>query len=290
MIDIEGYRNALEAFGWELRMVENALIKMGGNEPSPALIVNQGLKETTFSKQVDVHESGLRKPGKRSRKATLLGRKEDEAVRKTVQRRVAREGLREVRKIREQIQVLSEDLRALRLDGVVDHLPNAYRQAADNGLIREQFEQEVKKAMAKDLGLDERTIEYNTREMPKSAIVTESGREVRSKNEALILHMLDAMGVEYEYEECVELIDQKKRHVIRCPDANLRARSGARKYIEIWGMMDKEDYLKDRLDDIELYHRNGIILGEDLFVIGTKDRNSINCFTARKLLEAIIEM
>ena len=89
---------------------------------------------------------------------------------------------------------------------------------------------------------------------------TDRGEKVRSKSELIIANKLAAAGIPYRY-ECKLPLGPRSVY----PDFTiLNTRTRETWYWEHFGLMDDGDYLNRTLSKIELYARNGIVLGKHL--------------------------
>ena len=95
-------------------------------------------------------------------------------------------------------------------------------------------------------------------------IYTEKGERVRSKSEKIIADKYLSMGLLYRYEAPLILNDRGRRITIH-PDFTIMGRSDLREYYhEHFGMMDDSEYASAAIRKINLYERNGILLGDRL--------------------------
>ncbi|MCD8149957.1 MAG: hypothetical protein LUE92_10435 [Clostridiales bacterium] len=92
---------------------------------------------------------------------------------------------------------------------------------------------------------------------------TNRGERVRSKSEKIIADALFQKNISYRYEAPVALRGIGTVY----PDFTiLNVRKRKEIYWEHLGMMDQKDYCERALRKIELYQRNGIILGRELII------------------------
>lgn len=102
------------------------------------------------------------------------------------------------------------------------------------------------------------------------------GERVRSKSEKIIADELYRYNIPYRYEMPLELEDWGKT-VIRRPDFTVISRSSGKKYIyEHFGMMDDPDYVERNMRKLDLYEKNGYILGKNLIVTHETSRSPLN--------------
>ena len=95
---------------------------------------------------------------------------------------------------------------------------------------------------------------------------TRKGERVRSKSEVLISEHLNYYGVPYRYEKPIKLIDWNK--VVTCrPDFTvINKRTGKMFLYEHLGKMDDENYVASNMRKLDLYEKNGYLLGESLII------------------------
>lgn len=90
---------------------------------------------------------------------------------------------------------------------------------------------------------------------------TERGEQVRSKSEKIIADKLFYMGIPYVYEAELQL----GRKTIYPDFTILNVRTRETKYLEHFGKMDNQEYGKNVIRRIDLFHSYGIWEGEKLF-------------------------
>ncbi|MFM1539364.1 hypothetical protein, partial [Helcococcus bovis] len=93
-------------------------------------------------------------------------------------------------------------------------------------------------------------------------ILTNRKERVRSKSEKILADYFDRMNIPYKY-ECPIKIGEINFN----PDFTfLNPVNNREIYWEHFGMMDNPDYVKNFVDKINIYYKNGIILGQNLLV------------------------
>ncbi|MCQ2498247.1 MAG: hypothetical protein MJ133_04620 [Lachnospiraceae bacterium] len=113
---------------------------------------------------------------------------------------------------------------------------------------------------------------------------TEKGDKVRSKSEKIIADKLHLLNIPYKYEAELRLKDDG----IIFPDFTiLRIKKREEVYLEHFGMMDNPEYCRKAIEKIERYEKNGIALGEKLFVVFESSLKSINIGQVELLLHRI---
>lgn len=103
--------------------------------------------------------------------------------------------------------------------------------------------------------------------------ISERGERVRSKSEKIIADKLYSLGIPYRYEYPITL----EGNIRKCPDFTvLRMPEREEVYLEHLGMLDKTDYLEDAIYKWNLYEKNGIYLGVNLFITHETSRYPLN--------------
>ena len=104
-------------------------------------------------------------------------------------------------------------------------------------------------------------------------IMTEKGERVRSKSEKIIADKLYMLGIPYRYEYPLVLDGGYKIH----PDFTiLRMPAREEVYLEHFGMMDEENYVENVMRKLDMYERNGIFLGDSLFITYETGKKPLN--------------
>ena len=101
-------------------------------------------------------------------------------------------------------------------------------------------------------------------------IYAERGERVRSKSEKMIADKLFMLGIPYRYESTVMLEDGS----MVCPDFTiLDAAERSEILFEHFGLMSDQDYQNRTVSKMEIYARNGYVLGQNfLFTMETADK------------------
>lgn len=115
--------------------------------------------------------------------------------------------------------------------------------------------------------------------------ITLKGERVRSKSEVLISERLNYYGVPYRYEKPIDLSDWNK--VVTCrPDFTvMNRRTGKIILYEHLGKMDDENYVSANMRKLDLYEKNGYLLGDNLIVTHETSRAPLNV----KVLDSYIK-
>lgn len=96
--------------------------------------------------------------------------------------------------------------------------------------------------------------------------LTINGERVRSKSELIIADELARYKVPYRYEKPIKLYDRKGEIIVR-PDFTIMNRYNGKVYLyEHLGMMDDADYVDRNMMKLDLYERNGYLLGLNLII------------------------
>ncbi len=97
--------------------------------------------------------------------------------------------------------------------------------------------------------------------------VTDKGERVRSKSEKIIADTLNRLGIPYKYEYPLRLTEGKKIVTKRPDFLVLSPVTLEEKIIEHLGMMDDEQYYLRNINKIELYEKNGYLIGKNLILL-----------------------
>ena len=90
------------------------------------------------------------------------------------------------------------------------------------------------------------------------------GEYFRSKAEMHISELLLSHGIPYRYEMKLEMPDGEKKY----PDFVVKkSESGEKKYIEYFGMIDKEDYANSMVEKINWYLSRGFVPGKNVLFL-----------------------
>lgn len=112
-------------------------------------------------------------------------------------------------------------------------------------------------------------------------IVTERGERVRSKSEKIIADKLYLMGIPYRYEYPLVL----NGNMTIYPDFTiLKMPERKEVYLEHLGMIDNEEYIEMTVNKIDIYEKNGIYIGDKLFLTHESSKKPLNT----KILDGFI--
>ena len=104
-------------------------------------------------------------------------------------------------------------------------------------------------------------------ESDKSDYHTYRGERVRSKSEKIIADELERQGIPYHYEMPLLLrVDGQMKEFH--PDFTvMNITTGEVKYMEHFGMMDNPSYYNNVLSKLDVYERNGLLIGRDIILL-----------------------
>ena len=114
---------------------------------------------------------------------------------------------------------------------------------------------------------------------------TRKGERVRSKSEKIIADELAEAEVPYKYEKPLYLNDWNKTKLFR-PDFTVLNRSSGRcYYIEHFGMMDNISYYNNALNKLDIYEKNGLLIGRDIIIFHETSSAPLNIKTVRHYIQ-----
>ncbi|MBR5659821.1 MAG: hypothetical protein IKX10_10545 [Lachnospiraceae bacterium] len=97
--------------------------------------------------------------------------------------------------------------------------------------------------------------------------ITNRGERVRSKSEKIIADELARQGIPYKYEKPLQLnVDGMMKTFY--PDFTvMNVTTGEIKYLEHLGMVDSSNYLKNTLSKLDVYEKNGLLIGREVILL-----------------------
>ncbi len=101
----------------------------------------------------------------------------------------------------------------------------------------------------------------------RGVFITERGERVRSKSEKIIADALYRNGVPYKYECPLKLRRGRQMVQVRPDFTALSLLTMEEMIIEHLGMMDDEQYFLKSMDKIDLYEKNGYLIGQKLLLL-----------------------
>ena len=132
------------------------------------------------------------------------------------------------------------------------------------------------------------SIQYTGKEFAEddtTEYYTSKGERVRSKSEKIIADELFRYGIPYKYEMPIEL-NAWNRKVIFYPDFTvLNKRTGKKKILEHLGMMDNEKYFENAINKIDIYEKNGYLLGDKLLIFHETAISPLNTKVMQNYIE-----
>lgn len=123
------------------------------------------------------------------------------------------------------------------------------------------------------------------KEDDETEFYTLRNERVRSKSELIIADELCRYAIPYRYEKPLMLENWGNSVTFRPDFTVMNKRNGKIFILEHLGMMDNPDYVDKNMRKIDLYERNGILLGEKLLITHETSKAPLN----RKVLDLYIE-
>lgn len=121
-----------------------------------------------------------------------------------------------------------------------------------------------------------------------TAYYTMKGERVRSKSEKIIADSLYKKGVPYHYELPLEL-KYRNRTIVVYPDFTvLNKRTGKKYILEHLGMMDKPSYYESAMRKLDIYEKNGILLGEGLILTHETSGNPLDISVLERYVDGLL--
>jgi len=104
-------------------------------------------------------------------------------------------------------------------------------------------------------------------ENDQTEYITGKGERVRSKSEKIIADELARQGIPYKYEKPLQLnVDGMMKTFY--PDFTvMNVVTGEIKYLEHFGMLDSSNYLKNTLSKLDIYEKNGLLIGREVILL-----------------------
>ena len=114
---------------------------------------------------------------------------------------------------------------------------------------------------------------------------TAKGERVRSKSEKIIADEFYRYGIPYKYEYPI-ILKERNKQVIFYPDFTvMNKRTGKRWILEHLGMMDDAGYSENAMKKLDLYEKNGFLLGKNLLLTHETTNFPLNTNTLKKYIE-----
>ncbi|GEM_PF-1376846 len=131
--------------------------------------------------------------------------------------------------------------------------------------------------------------EKNPTPIGDSRNVACDGTIMRSKGECIWYNMLYDEVVPFRYDVVMHFKDEEGYFVIKCPDFLIKCLDGTLIIIEHLGLLNSSDYLKDFMEKVKLYHRNGFVLGVNFFVTADNFNGGTDSQAIKQLVKMIKE-
>lgn len=135
------------------------------------------------------------------------------------------------------------------------------------------------------------SIQYNGKEFSDDDITeyyTSKGERVRSKSEKIIADELYRYGIPYKYEMPVEVEIRGRKVIFNADFSSLNKRTGKKIIIEHFGMMDNPTYCENAVQKIDIYAKNGYLLGDTLLIFYETLNNPLNTIVLQKYIETYL--
>ena len=101
----------------------------------------------------------------------------------------------------------------------------------------------------------------------KGKLYTLKGERVRSKSEKIIADEFTRFRIPYRYEYPLQLLAGNHAVTVRPDFMVLNPRTLQEFIVEHMGMMDKSEYNNTAIDKIDLYEKNGYLIGKNLIIL-----------------------
>lgn len=207
--------------------------------PKGSLLVSKHRNEYQYYLRIDPKD----------KKGNYLKKKEIGIVRKLAQKKYDERIIIEAQKELSSLQRFNEELG----DNPYANIYKGFK--FEEGLIDtldstdEEFLNKWKDVEFSKLGFSENAPEYYSKK----------GERMRSKSETIIANKLDEYGIPYIYEYPIKVEGN-----MFCPDFRiLNVRTRKTIYWEHFGRMDDREYISDAIKKINVYSKNGMIMGRD---------------------------
>lgn len=105
---------------------------------------------------------------------------------------------------------------------------------------------------------------------------TNRGERVRSKSEKIIADELDRRQVPYKYEKPLVLLVEGRQREFYPDFTTLNITTGKIIYLEHLGMMDNSYYYDNTLSKLDVYEKNGLLIGRDVLLLHESARRPLN--------------
>ncbi len=118
-----------------------------------------------------------------------------------------------------------------------------------------------------------------------TTFLTVKGERVRSKSEKIIADSLHRYGIPYRYEYPLQLRDGNRIITVRPDFVALNVETLEELIIEHLGMMGEEQYYQKNMNKIDLYERNGYLIGRKLILLHETAESPLNTTIMERYIE-----
>ena len=120
------------------------------------------------------------------------------------------------------------------------------------------------------------------------ALYSQNGERVRSKSELIIADTLARYGVPYKYEYPLKL-KNGSGVVTKRPDfVALNKTTLEMVIIEHLGMLDQERYYRNNIEKIDIYEKNGYLIGKNLLLLHETSYNALDTGLVARYIEQFL--
>ncbi|MCR5458328.1 MAG: hypothetical protein K6F51_00360 [Acetatifactor sp.] len=110
----------------------------------------------------------------------------------------------------------------------------------------------------------------------RTEFITNRGERVRSKSEKIIADELTRWGIPYKYEKPLPLNVNGKIKDFYPDFTAMNKNTGEIRYVEHLGMMDHPNYFKNTLTKLDVYEKNGLLIGRDVILLHESSYRPLN--------------
>lgn len=120
------------------------------------------------------------------------------------------------------------------------------------------------------------------------ANVNSKGERVRSKSEVILHDQLTFLGIPFQSDVDISLIDESGAKIHKDADYLIGTIHGKKPVLEHLGMLSNQEYRDKAMKKLELYINNGYTLNKDLFLTADNRDGKINAYATMQLLRRMI--
>ena len=114
------------------------------------------------------------------------------------------------------------------------------------------------------------------------------GERVRSKSEVILHDQLTFLGIPFQSDVDISLIDESGAKIHKDADYLIGTIHGKKPVLEHLGMLSNQEYRDKAMKKLELYINNGYTLNKDLFLTADNRDGKINAYATMQLLRRMI--